>query len=1310
MSNRPCSSSVKGDASTAECSRWCGSPPNNPLDEGGDGEGADGEEGEDDEDAFDPQTAVGAASEGAAVSMSHDSTLAGACSLCWCRACVACSAGHTAPPLLAPLGVAAAPLACALGGQLLLLRVEGSEFEARVLLGAWKGGASLNVTFGGQKKILVDAVRGATVVGGRAAEPMASVELRLGFVLDADPPPLGPPRSIWFRARVRSGFTYDTTVPPPTFSCNVDLSPSPPVPPPAPRPPPYTAPSPSPSPPPLPMAPAPPPASTCSLGLAFILDLSWTAGFKASVMVATWVPGAVVRLELGASAGGFSISTVKNAKTGQCDLRTPRDGGDGLGSSTLRLCEFILGAAPDDKHSFGFVAHGTGAIEPRTLSCDGAGYGGPSPASSTAWYPPFPPLSAGLDEPTRLALAACRMGATLSILNVWTGGFRAAVRILHWVPRATLTLRFHPTADAASAGLHPIQLLTVYAATASRAAEDGAITFRLGDTPDAEYKGLGFTARGAPPVQSALFACAGVTAAMLISPPPPPNCILGADFAYVDSWGSGFEAEVSVRSWRGGARFVLDFGPLALPPLEVLSMWRAVLDPSAAAAAAGPSDLEHSGGPSAKHASAAASTAGTSVVVVRLVPEPEGKHDAAYASFKLTARFTGAAVPAVAGSSLGRPTISCNIAHSPPPPPRPGQDAMGQDASAFASLDSTGWAPPEQPAAPRLVRSSCASLEVEWTAPAAHGHPIEEYRLLSSRPGIPMRTVGEGLTLTRKELTGLLASTTYTLAVQARGPAGWSRVSERMYASTEPAMRLPATPYGVPKPAGTAAAAAQLRPAVSASTGGGGSLAGSVDETSCEPGVVLTLPELRGGCSGDEWLSVELQRATEPGVWRSAAKHAVTPDVWINSIGTEPLDALTAVYARVVAHNSVGSSTAGARSEPILPHHAVSAAFHPPSVEPISSSSLLIWGPLFGANGEGRQPPPRQADLASHLPSHLLSHHTAFNTARGGGTGDGGPPCRLDEAIRFEVLLRHEGSSTWQTLLQVGDEGAPLPIAVGSTYCHAGCYIKLRALNVRGWEGFSHPSAKVVTPKPPAAIPQNGARVELRMLAPLPPPRMASASQLLQALAQATSLAPSQLSIVEVCSLGLFVTMDVEPSGTGAPGGGAVGGLTVADALSQLVGRRDALEQLPPHLLLDLSFGINRQVMAEGMAAEDPDAMFSEQLLEGAPGGVGAPPTRWAARGRTLGLIALILLGACCWPLLNMALGQLQQWHAARVERRAAAERQKSFLAYAEEGEEEEEVVEMRIGSRANGKGGGGGRAEVSVQRLRTPLALDMDS
>jgi hypothetical protein len=43
-------------------------------------------------------------------------------------------------------------------------------------------------------------------------------------------------------------------------------------------------------------------------------------------------------------------------------------------------------------------------------------------------------------------------------------------------------------------------------------------------------------------------------------------------------------------------------------------------------------------------------------------------------------------------------------------------------------------------------------------------------------------------------------------------------------------------------------------------------------------------------------------------------------------------------------------------------------------------------------------------------------------------------------------------------------------------------------------------------------------------------------------------------------------------------------------------------------------------------------------------------------------------------------------------------------------GEDEEEVVEMRIGSRANGKGGGGGRAEVSVQRLRTPLALDMDS
>jgi hypothetical protein len=38
-------------------------------------------------------------------------------------------------------------------------------------------------------------------------------------------------------------------------------------------------------------------------------------------------------------------------------------------------------------------------------------------------------------------------------------------------------------------------------------------------------------------------------AAMLISPPPPPDCPLGARFEFLENWSRGFEAEVHVRSY-----------------------------------------------------------------------------------------------------------------------------------------------------------------------------------------------------------------------------------------------------------------------------------------------------------------------------------------------------------------------------------------------------------------------------------------------------------------------------------------------------------------------------------------------------------------------------------------------------------------------------------------------------------------------------------------------------------------------------------------------------------------------------------------
>lgn len=65
-----------------------------------------------------------------------------------------------------------------------------------------------------------------------------------------------------------------------------------------------------------------------------------------------------------------------------------------------------------------------------------------------------------------------------------------------------------------------------------------------------------------------------------------------------------------------------------------------------------------------------------------------------------------------------------------------------------------------------VARASCASLELEWDEPETFGWSLEEYRVLLRRPGLPMKNAAEGLKATHTELTGLLASTTYTLFVQ----------------------------------------------------------------------------------------------------------------------------------------------------------------------------------------------------------------------------------------------------------------------------------------------------------------------------------------------------------------------------------------------------------------------------------------------------------------------------------------------------------------------------------------------------------------
>ena len=146
---------------------------------------------------------------------------------------------------------------------------------------------------------------------------------------------------------------------------------------------------------------------------------------------------------------------------------------------------------------------------------------------------------------------------------------------------------------------------------------------------------------------------------------------------------------------------------------------------------------------------------------------------------------------------------------------------------------------------------------------------------------------------------------------------------------------------------------------------------------------------------------------------------------------------------------------------------------------------------------------------------------------------------------------------------------------VGSAPCYGGCYVKLRALNVSGWEdAYTRPSPKVHTPAPPRAIPEHGARVELRMSTPLQSPRPAAAASLLGELAKATGVAPEQLAVVEVSSTGRFLLFDMLPPEETEGGATTTAPLPISDGLRALVASRAALEALP----LDLHFGVRRQV------------------------------------------------------------------------------------------------------------------------------------
>ena len=93
--------------------------------------------------------------------------------------------------------------------------------------------------------------------------------------------------------------------------------------------------------------------------------------------------------------------------------------------------------------------------------------------------------------------------------------------------------------------------------------------------------------------------------------------------------------------------------------------------------------------------------------------------------------------------------------------------------------------------------------------------------------------------------------------MQVRGAAGWSRVGVAAWGSTATALRLPSVPWGTPLP-GDASEAVE---AAIAATPAASTAAADMPWAACPSTLALRIPALRGGCGGDEYVSLEGQVA-----------------------------------------------------------------------------------------------------------------------------------------------------------------------------------------------------------------------------------------------------------------------------------------------------------------------------------------------------------------------------------------------------------------------------------------------------------------
>ena len=648
------------------------------------------------------------------------------CSFCSCRTCDFCMGVAQQP------GIAHSDSSeCSIGAELLIIdekeytRSHSYKYEARVRLGTWQAGAVVEVDFSDahdEVEVNEDIIEDAILVS--ASETGVKVELSsYGDVL----------KGFTFQFTIRGATLALTESKPARVTCTNTqaLLPSPPSPPPPPH---------------RPFLRSPPPASEeskqqallarlrdenkCVLGGRVKIASTWAGGtsLRGVVTLAAWRAGAEVTIDFNRALRRLADDdgdSMEELHASHALHATP------ISPSPVGTLRFQLGPHADNEDGFTFVAHGGPVGQHPALRCSLIGEKATDEVSSAG--------STTTAVKAIIGPTCAPLGLSYSVLQKWQGGFKAAVAVRTWQAGAKVTLRY---------ASKDVSLLDQWSATRSSAVEGGgdgynAIALALGDGPDAEHHGFGFTARGSDgATETPRVTCALDTVALLLTPVSNVACGMGASYSVSPNVKGGtdsFLVRVRLSQWQAGGSVTVTFAA-------------SVESQAGGSAEEGesPAALEYTDALGTEH-------------TFELGAHPDTSH-----GFSFVVRGGGALV---------------QVQHLTCKP-----KGYSKATNEVEAVTTNGA--PDAPTAVAAKALGCDSIQLDWQAAIDNGISITGYRVYyrrreaASDASFSTLEVSGGGSARRATLNGLSGGTTYYLKVRARNQVGEGKYSARAEAET----------------------------------------------------------------------------------------------------------------------------------------------------------------------------------------------------------------------------------------------------------------------------------------------------------------------------------------------------------------------------------------------------------------------------------------------------------------------------------------------------------------------------------------------